>query len=308
MRMMQIYCQYGLFILWGLMTISTTQAATVTDSRGTHTLQKTPVRPVVLDWDVLEQVIELDIIPVGATELESYAEWVVQPAIPPVTENVGTRSEPNLEKIASLKPDIIIATLRQKEILPQLEKIAPVLVYTNFSANVQHADIAIKQFRQLAEVFNKTEYAEQKLTTMREKFQQLSVKLHTAFAGQLPEVVTMRFANTTSTFIYTDNSTVHYVLDQLGLKTAMPLPAEKWGIIQKPIADLQHINDGYVLYILPFAEEKILQKSILWQAMPFVRSGHIHSVRSVWSYGGAMSLLYTAEAITESLLELGSGS
>ena len=38
--------------------------------------------------------------------------------------------------------------------------------------------------------------------------------------------------------------------------------------------------------------------------LQLVEKGHVNSVRSVWNYGGAMSLLYLAEAITDSLLEL----
>ncbi|PWI32480.1 iron-hydroxamate ABC transporter substrate-binding protein [Vibrio albus] len=277
----------------------------VTDSRGKHTLTAKPVRPVVLSWDTLEQVIELGITPVGAPDLESYSEWVVQPAIPRTTKSVGTRSEPNLEKIASLNPDIIITSQIHREILPRLEQIAPVLIYSNFSAGHQHANVAIEQFSELAKVFGKEEYAQQKLTRMSNTFQALRKKITSAFPTQTPEVVAMRFADTTSAFLYTENSTVQYVLEQLGLKTAIPQPTAKWGIIQKPLSELQYVTDGYVLYLLPFAEEKTLQKSILWRAMPFVRSGHVNSVRSVWSYGGAMSLMYTAEAITESLLKLG---
>lgn len=280
------------------------EAIQVSDSRGVQTLAAKPVRPVVLSWDMLEQVIELGVTPVGAPELDSYADWVVQPAIPQATESVGTRSEPNLEKIASLNPDIIITSQIHQAILPRLEQIAPVLMYANFSADQQHAEVAIQQFRQLADVFDREKLAEQKLADMRSRFQQLKEQLATAYPDQRPQVVAMRFADTTSAFIYTQNSTVQYALDQLGLTAALPLPAAKWGIVQKPLSDLQYVSDGYVLYLRPFAEEKQLQQSILWRAMPFVRAGHVNSVRSVWSYGGAMSLIYTAEAITDSLLEL----
>ena len=280
----------------------------VEDSLGTHKLPETPVRPVVLDWDLLEQVIELGITPVGATELESYADWVVQPAIPEKTQNVGTRGEPNLEKIASLDPDIILVTDTQKALIPQLKKLAPVLYYSNFSASDQHADIAIRQFKMLAGVFNRQDVAEHKLAFMQTRFDALRQKITASFHGQHPEILVMRFANTSSAFIYTDNSIPNYVLSELGLLPALPKHGEKWGISQILLTDLQVVDSGYVLYFLPFAEEKKLQKSVLWRVMPFVRKKHVNSVNPVWSYGGAMSLLYTAEAITESLLEVAPSS
>ena len=277
---------------------------TVTDSLGQHTLASIPQRAAVLDWNLLEQVIELGVTPVTATDVDSYKEWVVKPAIPSSTQNVGTRGEPNLEKIAALKPDVILITKSQKALMPRLKEIAPVLYYSNFSKDVNQGEVAIQEFKQLAHVFGKEEVAKQKLAQMQARFTQLKAKLQQHFGQTLPSVVTMRFASTTSTYIYTKNSMADYVIHQLGLKQAIELPPSQWGITQKPISSLQHITQGYVLYILPFAQEKELQHSILWRAMPFVRNHHIHSVPSVWSYGGAMSLMFTAEAFTNSLLEV----
>ncbi len=42
-----------------------------------------------LDWDLLEQLLTLEITPVGATELESYQQWVVDPVVPSSVKEVG---------------------------------------------------------------------------------------------------------------------------------------------------------------------------------------------------------------------------
>lgn len=276
----------------------------IQDSRGEQVFTQSPQRVVVLNWDLLEQVLELDITPVGAPNLPSYTEWVAQPAIPAGVEDIGTRAEPNLDKISALKPDVIIAASPQKDLIPTLERIAPVIYLSNFEQNDQSAQVAIEQFKTLAVLFGKQELAQQKLAAMNERFKQLSTSLHQAFGEELPSVVAMRFASTTSVFLYGENSGAQYVIEQLGLKTALPQPATQWGIVQKRLNELQNVKDGYVLYILPFPEQEKLNKSMLWKAMPFVRSGKVNAVRTVWSYGGAMSLLYTAEALTESLLEV----
>ncbi len=274
----------------------------VHDSRGVQSLAQIPTRAAVLDWNLLEQVIELGVTPVAATDTSSYQDWVVKPAIPAATVDVGTRSEPNLEQLAAQQPDVIIISQTQEDLLPRLQQIAPVLVYRNFSAQDHQAQVAITHFRQLAQVFGKSAQAEQKLQAMDARFKVLKQSLLQAFHGHLPHVVVMRFANTTSTFIYTQNSMAAYVLKQLGLTAAISLPPAQWGITQKPLTTLHTLTHAYVLYILPFNQEKKLQHSILWRAMPFVRNQHIHSVDSVWSYGGAISLQYTAEAITKALL------
>ncbi len=281
-----------------------TQTVQVMDSRGPQTLPYHPVRPVILDWSLTEQVIELGVEPIGAPELPGYRDWVVQPAMPASTKSVGTRTEPNLEQISALQPDIILMSNANPDLLSKLEKIAPVLVYNNFSAEENHAQVAIEQFKRLAVVFDKESVAQQKLEAMDNAFSDLKQQINDAFHQQVPPVVVTRFASTTATNIYSTNSIPHYVIEKLGLKDAFPVPAAEWGYVQKPISDLQHVKDGIVLYFLPFNDEAKLKKSILWRAMPFVRENRIHSVRSVWSYGGAMSLLYNAQAITESLLKV----
>lgn len=279
-------------------------AYSVTDSNGTHEFESVPQRVVVLDWSLLEQVIELGVTPVGAPELESYADWVVKPAIPQATENVGTRSEPNLEKISALHPDLILISDTQNDVRDKLESIAPVLYYHNFSSEQDHASVAMQQFLQLSDVFQKRTLAQDKLAKLDCTLNNLRAQLEQAFGATLPNVVLMRFANVSSTFIYTQGSIPVYVLRRLGLGVALEEAPAKWGIVQQPLTALKNISQGYVLYILPFNEEEKLQESILWKMMPFVRAGHVNAVDSVWSYGGAMSIQYTAQAVTQALLEV----
>ncbi|KKC98758.1 iron-hydroxamate ABC transporter substrate-binding protein [Photobacterium halotolerans] len=277
---------------------------TVTDSRGEHTLAEPPQRVVVLNWDLAEQVLELNVTPVGMPNISGYQEWVVQPAVPAGVADIGTRTEPNLEKIAELKPDLILAASPQKDLIPRLEALAPVLYYETYNQSLNSAEAAIANFRQLATVFGQDALAEQKLTAMSERFTELKNHLNQAFNGESPRVVAMRFANQTSVYVYSQNSTTNYALEQLGLTPAMPLPATEWGIVQKRLTDLQKAGDSYVLYFRPFNEEKQLQRSVIWNAMPFVRAGHVNSVASVWNYGGAMSIRYIAEAMADSLFEI----
>ena len=294
----------SLFIAISSSATLSAQAIQVSDSLGAKTLAQIPVRAVVLDWDLLEQVIELGIMPVGAPEISSYQHWVIQPAIDSSVLDVGTRSEPNLEIIAELNPDVIIISATQIDLMPALEKIAPVLYYSNFAKQDKHAQLAIKHFKQLAQVFAKSTLAVQKLQGMNTELSRLKAQLATALHSDKAAVLLMRLASQTSSFVYAENSIPHYALQALGLSAALPQKPAKWGIVQKRLSELQHINEGYVLYILPFAQEQQLKRSILWRALPFVQQNRVNAVRSVWSYGGAMSILYTAQAITESLLEL----
>lgn len=275
----------------------------ITDARGEQSFAQTPERVVVLNWDLLEQVLELGVTPIAAPNVPGYQEWVVQPEAPESIEDIGTRAEPNMERLSALKPDVIIAASPQKDLIANLEKIAPVVYLPNFDANEDSAEVAISHFRTLGKLLGKETQAEQKLSDMAAVFEELKSQINQAYPTP-PQVLPIRFSNPTSVFLFTENSTTEYVIKQLGLTNPMPQPAAAWGITQQRFQTLQHAKGAYVFYILPFPQEKKLQSSVLWKAMPFVRQGHVGPMDAVWSYGGAMSLQYTAQALTKSLLEV----
>ncbi|WP_373273205.1 iron-siderophore ABC transporter substrate-binding protein [Vibrio parahaemolyticus] len=276
---------------------------TVHDAYGAVTFEQVPQRVVVLNWDILEQVLALDIEPIAAPNLPGYRQWVVNPYAPESILDIGTRAEPNLEKIASLKPDVILAASPQQDLIPLLRQIAPVVYLPNFSQNEAAAQTAIKHFRTLAVLFDKQELAEQKLAKLNDSFKQLRNKIRQHYSAPL-DVLVMRFSTPNSVLLSTENSTTDYVVEQLGLTNPIKVSARAWGIKQDRINRLQNLEQSFVLYVQPFPQESKLNSSPLWQAMPFVKKQRVNSVRAVWAYGGAMSLQYMAEAITDSLIEL----
>ncbi len=289
-----------------LFTVMITRAnadITVHDAYGAVTFEQVPQRVVVLNWDILEQVLALDIEPIAAPNLPGYRQWVVNPYAPESIEDIGTRAEPNLEKIASLKPDVILAASPQQDLIPLLKQIAPVVYLPNFSQNEAAAQTAIKHFRTLGALFDKQELAEQKLAKLNDSFKQLRDKIRQHYSAPL-DVLVMRFSTPNSVLLSTENSTTDYVVEQLGLTNPIKVSARAWGIKQDRINRLQNLEQSYVLYVQPFPQESKLNSSPLWQAMPFVKKQRVNSVRAVWAYGGAMSLQYMAEAITDSLIEL----
>ncbi|WP_428744965.1 iron-siderophore ABC transporter substrate-binding protein [Vibrio parahaemolyticus] len=276
---------------------------TVHDAYGAVTFEQVPQRVVVLNWDILEQVLALDIEPIAAPNLPGYRQWVVNPYAPESIEDIGTRAEPNLEKIASLKPDVILAASPQQDLIPLLRQIAPVVYLPNFSQNEAAAQTAIKHFRTLGALFDKQELAEKKLAKLNDSFKQLRDKIRQHYSAPL-DVLVMRFSTPNSVLLSTENSTTDYVVEQLGLTNPIKVSARAWGIKQDRINRLQNLEQSFVLYVQPFPQESKLNSSPLWQAMPFVKKQRVNSVRAVWAYGGAMSLQYMAEAITDSLIEL----
>ncbi|WP_438462868.1 iron-siderophore ABC transporter substrate-binding protein [Marinomonas sp. PE14-40] len=276
----------------------------IQDSQGEKVFAQTPVRIAALSWELVEDVIELGLEPVAIPEREAYQEWVAQPVLPASSVDIGGRAEPNLEKIAQLKPDVILIGAALKDIQAKLERIAPVVFFDTYQRDHNNQEKADQVFLTLAKLLDKEGHAQAKLATRHEVFEQLKSQLNAAFPAGLPKVTSLRFASTTSAYVYGDNAMPQYALERLGLQTAMPLASTQWGVTQKRLKSLRGIKEGVVLYFKPFHFEKKLAKSPLWRSMPFVKQGNVASVASTWTYGGAMSLQYLAQAMTDSLLEV----
>ncbi|OBS99163.1 iron-hydroxamate ABC transporter substrate-binding protein [Vibrio tasmaniensis] len=276
----------------------------VEDSEGVKTLEAQPVRVAALNWDIAEQVIELGVTPVAVPDIAGYTDWVVQPAIPEGVADIGTRTEPNFSALKKLNPDVILIASPQKDLQERLSEIAPVLYYQTYSEQHSNAAAAIENFKKIGQLLGKEEQANNKLAAMDERIAVLKAELDKAYPGDKPKVTSFRFASTTSVFIYSDNSIPQYALEQLGFENAMDLPASQWGISQKRMTELKNVKGGIALYFEPFPYQDKLDRSPIWKSMPFVRNGQFSPVAASWSYGGAMSILYNAEAMAQALLTL----
>ncbi|QKS72996.1 iron-siderophore ABC transporter substrate-binding protein [Paenalkalicoccus suaedae] len=105
-------------------------AREITHAMGTTTIEGTPERVVTLYQGASDTILEFDVTPVGAVE-----SWAEMPMYEYISEEyadatfVGDETQPNLEEIAALEPDLIVAThIRHEEIYDQLAEIAPTVV------------------------------------------------------------------------------------------------------------------------------------------------------------------------------------
>jgi ABC-type Fe3+-citrate transport system substrate-binding protein len=102
----------------------------VEDATGTVSVPKNPVRVVALEWTYMEDVLTLGVQPVGVADIEGYHNWVdISVELGDDVVDVGTRQAPNLELIAELEPDLIIAFKDSSLFYEGMETIAPLVVY-----------------------------------------------------------------------------------------------------------------------------------------------------------------------------------
>lgn len=134
----------------------TFKAKTIVHDFGTTELKKAPKRIVILD-NLYGEILEpLDLTPVGATtEQEGSQEFSTlfkKQYKDAKVVSVGWQGNPDLDKIAELKPDLILMTGEQEDLYEELSEIAPTVGYQiNTDENWDYHETSLK----VAEIFDK---------------------------------------------------------------------------------------------------------------------------------------------------------
>lgn len=141
-------------------------AATVDGLGRTLNLTQSPERIVVLGYSELDSLLALgagDLIVGGPSA--NMPEYLSNQA--PDMTDVGSLKEPNLELIASLEPDLIIANGRTEGLVQELEKIAPVFVFSLAEGDQWESFVAINLA--LASIVDKADQAQASIEDIAEK-------------------------------------------------------------------------------------------------------------------------------------------
>ncbi|MGQ5396616.1 ABC transporter substrate-binding protein [Paenibacillus sp. M.A.Huq-84] len=181
---------------------------TIKHAMGTTTITGTPQRIVVLTNQGTESLLELGIKPVAAVK-----SWIGEPWFDHIKDKmsgvqvIGDETQPNLELIASLKPDLILGTkVRQEKVYPQLSSIAP----TVFTENL--GDSMLDNFKLYAQALNKESEGAAILDSYNQAIQQTKAalgdktKLRISLARFQPGKVR----------VYYKNNFAGVILDQIG--------------------------------------------------------------------------------------------
>ena len=151
------------------------ETVSVTDVTGEKEIPYQPERVVVYDFGMLDTMNALglseNIIGAATNNVPGYLKDTVSEM-----ENVGTLKEPDMEKLITLAPDLIIISGRLADFSEQLQEIAPVLQLsvdqTDYWGSVQH------NIQVIADVYGVD--AEPKMTELESEIADLKEKT-TAF-------------------------------------------------------------------------------------------------------------------------------
>jgi len=168
-----------IFILLLLSFFAFSSSATtrvVQDEQGQFEIATTPQRVVVLEFSFVDALAAVGESPIGVAD-DNDASRVI-PAVRELVQpwqSVGMRSQPSLEAIAVLKPDLIIADAeRHRTIYQDLRRIAPTLLLKSrgetYQENLQSAHKVGIALNKQAEMELRLQLHRQRMVEFKQRF------------------------------------------------------------------------------------------------------------------------------------------
>jgi ferric hydroxamate transport system substrate-binding protein len=279
----------------------------VEHTMGSVCVVETPQRVVALEWTYVENLLALGVQPVGVADIEGFNTWVKIPiALDEDVVDVGDRSEPNLEVIAELSPDLIIMlTYNAGEIFDDLSAIAPTLVFNPYPEDVtisQYGEMTTT-FNTIATTLNREAEGQAVLAHMEATYDRAQSALEAAGRGGEAFILSQgwTYDNVATFRLFTDNGMAVQILEQIGLENAWDAAPHPYGFTEIGIegfAELRELDFNF-FYVAQDSDNDFLEESPLWNSLNFVQLDKAYWMGGdVWLFGGPLS----AELLVETVL------
>lgn len=278
-------------------------ALDITHEMGVTTFESTPKKVVALDWALTETVLSLGVELTGIADTKGYQQWVVEPALSGSEIDLGARREPNLELLMEIKPDVILISKHMTPAYEQLQRIAPVLVFSVYSENKQPLNAAKSITTSLGKLFDKEQQAEQVIAQTDEVFAINADKVRQAGKSD-KALLFARFINDKTLRIHSEGSLAQSTIAAMGLRNDWQEETNLWGFTTAGTEKLAEHQKANVMIFGPLTnrERKKLTKSPLWQAMEFTRTDSVYELPAIWTFGGLIAAQRFSDHITEQLI------
>ena len=257
-----------------------------------------PLRVMSIDWTQTETFIALGITPIAMAQKSGYHSWVRAPAIPSTTEDLGLRSQPNLERLSELKPDKIFISPMFSSLTPKLSRIAPVTEITLYKKD----NITWEGFKRFTRQLGKETNKQKEADTLIQSAEKILTGLAEKTPKDTPPLLMVQFMDSRHVRIFGTNSLYKIAANKIGLKSAWQAETNAWGFSLIGIDQLMGVK-GQIIIIkpLPVGVEKHLQQDQLWQFLVKSTGQPALTVDPTWSFGAIPSTLRFAKQLTNTL-------
>jgi len=257
-----------------------------------------------LNWALSETLYAVGVAPVAAAELAGYARMVGDPPTPPGVADLGFQSEPSLELLAALKPDLILIQDWQSAQRAVLERLGRVESFAIFSGNRDPYPAAREAMLRCAELAGVALAGVRAADAIDAVLAAGEARL--AARAERP-VYLVQALDPANLVVYSQGSLFHSVLERLGLRNAWAGPAALgWGSTRIAASALSNPQARVVVLASPNPASGAdrLFSSPLWQALPAAKAGRVAFMPAIWGFGGLPTARRFARALTSALEEI----
>nr|WP_286009766.1 iron-siderophore ABC transporter substrate-binding protein [Salinicola sp. S1-1-2] len=249
-----------------------------------------PGRVVTLFQGATDTAVALGVVPIGC--VESWQDKPIYPylrsALADVTL-VGLETQPDLETIALLKPDLIVASrFRHQRIQPLLSALAPVLMLDDIYRYRQTLDV-------MAGALGREAHAARLHWALTARTSALRLRLRRQFGNRWPLTVSLVDVRADEIRSYLAPSFGGSVLASLGFVWNRQSREANGAMLQLGGVESVPVIDADVLFVLRQRSQvardhyRRLRTHPLWQQLTAVRHGAVRTVDPVaWSLSGGM--------------------
>ncbi|WP_035735548.1 ABC transporter substrate-binding protein [Glycomyces arizonensis] len=269
------------------------------DARGETVELDAPAETVVtLEWAETEIVASLGTMPAGAADLEGYQTWAgaAVPLDDTVTD-VGTRSEPSIDAIAGLAPDLVVMETDDEKLIPQLEEFTAVLV-TQGSDAADNIGRMKSDVTMIADLLGKDDEAEALLADFDAKVEEVATAIEAAGTADVPYLFADGWddGSTISIRPFGAGSLPGALAGAVGLANAWTGETDElWGLGATDVEGMAQFTDTELKFVYnnsfddDIFNEKLMGNAI-WDDLKFVEDGEMYELpHGAWTFGGPRS-------------------
>ncbi|MCR8644930.1 iron-siderophore ABC transporter substrate-binding protein [Paenibacillus sp. N1-5-1-14] len=259
----------------------------VKHAMGETEIKGTPQRVVVLTNEGTEALLELGIKPVGAVKSWTGTPWYehIADKMDGVTE-LGGEGQPNIEIIASLKPDLIIGNkMRHEKVYEQLKAIAPTVYSETLRGEWKN------NFSLYAEAVNKKEEGAKVIAA----FDKRIVDFRTKAGDKVKDTVSVVRFMGGKTRIYHEETFTGIIFKELGLARTPKKSTETFAeeVTKERIPDMDAHRLFYFTYEIgdnkASKQEELFLNDPLWKNLSAVKEGRAYKVNdATWNTAGGV--------------------
>ena len=263
-------------------------------------------RVATVGWAGAQTLMALGVQPVALPEIERYRRLVVEPPPPPEVRELGLRSEPNLELLKSLAPDLIVTEAGTDVATPVLERIAPVETFVALEPGRRPIEVSRRATLALADRLGRPEAARAYIDGFEARLERAAARLSGYRGGPLC-IASDVFGN--RALVFGRNSLYQDVLDRVGIANAFSGATSLWGHATVGLDVLAGLAPDTRLVILSAripSVAMLLAFRPLYRALPMLREDRVSLLSDVLFFGGLPSADRFARLLAEGLTQEGS--